>query len=177
MLHIFEILKKRRSVRQFNHDSIDKEILVKLVEAGIWAPTGGNAQTWFFIIVTNLEKIEKIKATSPGISGTPRALIVICQDKELAYKKGGEVGRDVLSVMDSAMAAQNIMLQACEEKLSSCVVYSFYKKGLKILLNLPNNIVPELIITLGYPKVIPKAPIRKLNGIYFFEVFQNETRK
>ena len=39
---------------------------------------------------------------SPGILGIPSALIVVCQDKELAYKKGGELGRDILSIMDAA---------------------------------------------------------------------------
>jgi len=72
------------------------------VEAGVWAPTGGNAQTWVFIIITDCNRIQKIKAVSPGILGIPSALIVVCQDKELAYKKGGELGRDILSIMDAA---------------------------------------------------------------------------
>jgi len=40
---------------------------------------------------------------SPGILGIPSALIVVCQDKELANKKDGELGRDVSSIMDVAI--------------------------------------------------------------------------
>jgi len=82
-----------------------------------------------FIIVTDSDWIQKIKAVSPGILGSPSALVVVCQDKDLAYKKGGALGRDVSSIMDVAMASQNIMLQAYDEKIGSCPVLSFYKKG------------------------------------------------
>ena len=79
-----------------------------------------------FIIITDCNWIQKIKAVSPGILGIPSALIVVCQDKELAYKKGGELGRDILPIMDVAMASQNIMLQAYDEKIGSCPVLSFH---------------------------------------------------
>lgn len=75
-----------------------------------------------FIIITNRNRIQKIKAVSLGRLGIPSALLEVCQDKELAYEKGGELGRDVdvLSIMDVAMANQNIMLQAYDEKIGSC---------------------------------------------------------
>ena len=168
-MRVFEAIKGRRSIRRFENRSVDKKVLQKLVEAGIWAPSGGNAQTWVFIIVTDPRRIQKIKAVSPGMLGIPSALIVVCQDKELAYEKGGEIGRDTLSIMDAAMASQNIMLRAYEERLGSCVVLSFHKKGVQTLLNLPERIVPELVICLGYPAESPKPPERKFEEICFFE--------
>jgi len=172
-MRVFEVIKGRRSIRKFEDRSIEKKILQKLVEAGVWAPTGGNAQTWVFIIIIDSNQIRKIKAVSPGILGIPAALIVICQDKELAYKKGGELGRDTLSIMDAAMASQNIMLQAYDEKIGSCAVLSFYKKGVQNLLNLPEQIVPELIISLGYPAESPKPPKRKFEEVCFFEEYKS----
>ena len=56
-----------------------------------------------FIIVTDSDRIRKIKAASPGILGIPSALVVVCQDKELANKKDGELGRDISSIMDVAI--------------------------------------------------------------------------
>ncbi|MEE9192804.1 nitroreductase family protein [Candidatus Aerophobetes bacterium] len=170
-MRVFEAIKGRRSIRRFENRSIEKEVLLKLVEAGIWAPTGGNAQTWAFVIVTDQRRIQKIKAVSPGMLGTPSALIVVCQDRELAYEKGGEIGRDTLSIMDAAMASQNIMLQAYEEKLGSCAILSFHEKGVQTLLKLPGHIVPELVISLGYPAESPKPPQRKFEEVYFFEEY------
>jgi len=172
-MRVFEAIKGRRSIRKFEKRLIEEKILRKLVEAGVWAPTGGNVQTWVFIIVTDSDRIRKIKAVSPGILGIPSALIVVCQDKELAYKKGGELGRDILSIMDAAMASQNIMLQAYDEKIGSCAILSFYKKGVQNLLNLPEQIVPELIISLGYPAESPKPPKRKFEEVCFFEEYKS----
>jgi len=126
-----------------------------------------------FIIVTDSDWIRKIRAVSPGILEIPSALIVVCQDKELAYKKGGELGRDILSIMDAAMASQNIMLQAYDEKIGSCPVLSFHKKGVQTLLNIPERIVPELIISLGYPAESPGPPKRKFEEICFFEGYKS----
>ena len=44
-MRVFEVIKGKRSIRKFEDRSIEKKILHKLVEAGIWAPTGGNSQT------------------------------------------------------------------------------------------------------------------------------------
>lgn len=48
------------------------------MEAGVWAYTGGNAQTWVFIIIIDSNQIRKIKAVSPVILGIPSALIIVC---------------------------------------------------------------------------------------------------
>lgn len=176
-MDVQQAIKGRRSIRRFQDKEIPEELLVRLVEAGIWAPSGGNAQTWVYIIVKDRREIEKIKAISPGVLGMPAALITVCQDKELAYNKGGELGRDTISVMDAAIASQNIMLQAFAEGLGSCPVLSFHKKGVQKLLNLPDHIVPELIVILGYPAERPKPPERKFEGVYFFEEYKGQDGK
>ena len=136
-MELWDAIKGRRSVRSFVDKPVERALLERLIEAAVWAPTGGNAQTWIFIVVNEKSRIEKIRAISPGLLGEPTALIVVCQDKDLAYKKGGELGRDTLSVMDAAIAGQNIALQASAEGLGSCLVLSFHKKGIQKILNLP----------------------------------------
>ena len=47
-----EVVKKRRSVRRFEKGrKVDRETLLKIAEAGRWAPTGANAQCWDLIVV------------------------------------------------------------------------------------------------------------------------------
>ncbi|MFQ6033920.1 MAG: nitroreductase family protein [Candidatus Bipolaricaulia bacterium] len=168
-MEVKEAIRGRRSIRKFQERRIDDRLLVELVEAGTWAPTGGNAQTCVFIIVREPELIEKIKLISPGMLSFPAAIIAVCQDKEAAYEKGGELGRDIMSIMDAALASQNIMLLAFAEGVGSCPVLSFHRQGLQRLLGLPEQVVPELLITLGYPAESPRPPERKLEGVYFFE--------
>ena len=171
-MELWEAIRGRRSVRSFVNKPVEPALLERLIEAAVWAPTGGNAQTWIFIVVNEKSRIEKIRAISPGLLGEPTALIVVCQDKDLAYKKGGELGRDTLSVMDAAIASQNIALQASAEGLGSCLVLSFHKKGIQGLINLPEHIVPELLITLGYSAESPTPPKRKFEEVTFFNEYR-----
>ncbi len=168
-MDLFRAIMERRSIRSFKPDPVSEEMLCKLVEAGIWAPTGGNAQTWRFVIVTDPANIRRVKMLSPGLSGNPPAIIAVCQDLAEAERKGESLGRNVLSVMDSALAAQNIMLAACAEGLGTCAICSFHQGGVAKLLKLPDTIVPQLLITVGYPATAPRAPKRRTDVIWWQE--------
>jgi nitroreductase len=173
-MELFRAIMERRSIRSFKPDPVPEEVLRKLVEAGIWAPTGGNAQTWRFVIVTDPANIRRIKMLSPGLSGNPPAVIAICQDLAEAERRGDSLGRDVLTVMDSALAAQNIMLAACAEGLGTCAIRSFHPGGVQKLLHLPEHIAPQLLISVGVPEVTPRAPTRNLDVIWFQEYNDGE---
>jgi nitroreductase len=47
-----EVVRRRRSVRKFEHGrEVDRELLLRIAEAGRWAPTGANTQCWDLIVV------------------------------------------------------------------------------------------------------------------------------
>jgi len=167
MMDVRTAIKNRRSIRSFAPGEVSEADLRDIIlEAGIWAPSAGNAQTWRFVIVTDSNVLNKIKLVSPGLLGNPQALIVICQDLSRALEKGGELGVTTLSLMDTAMAAQNIMLAAHASGLGSCPVASFHAEAIQKLLNLPAHIRPQLLVTIGIPKMIPPAPQRKTDVIW-----------
>ena len=164
-MDVMTAIKGRRSVRRFEDKPIGKETLLKLLEAAVWAPSGGNGQTWRFVVVTDEAMMKKIKMVSPGILGGPPVVIVIAQDMALAKHKGGKMGPESLTKMDSAMAAQNIMLAAESLGLGSCWV----KFGERITDD--SEIVEALelkkdesivgCIVLGYPDEDPTPPPRE----------------
>lgn len=160
-----DVITTRRSVRQYTDAGVDVGLLVALVKLGTWAPSGGNAQTWRFIVVTDSEAIRAIHAVSPGISVPPPAMIAICQDRKLAEEKGGAFGRDRCAPLDAAMAAQTMMLAAHAEGLGTCAVLSFHPGAVQRILALPEGIVPELLLTIGHPAKVPPAPARMLDGV------------
>jgi nitroreductase len=160
-----EVIRDRRSVRQYSDAEVEIEQLVNLVVLGTWAPTGGNAQTWRFVVVTDAAALRAIHAVSPGIATPPPAIIVICQDRKLAEEKGGVVGRDRCAPMDAAMAAQTIMLAAHAEGLGTCAVLSFHPGSVQRLLALPEEIVPELLLSVGHPAQEQDPPPRELAGV------------
>ena len=167
-LDVWEAIQGRRSIRSFRSDLVPEDLIRKLIlEAGIWAPTGGNAQTWRFVVVTDHDLIRKIRMVAPGILGNPPAVIAICQDLDEAERKGSKLGRDVLSLMDTALAAQNIMLTAYEQGLGTCLVASFHPGALQQIVGLPASIVPQLLMSLGYPNIKMQAPKRNSKVVWF----------
>ena len=156
---VFEVIKGRRSIRAFEDKEILDEYLRLILEAGIWAPSGGNLQPWEFILIKRKELINKVKLISPGLFGDPAAIVVLCINREVT-KKAGRMSEHV-PLMDISMAAQNMMLMAYALGIGSCAVLSFNKMALQELLSMPEHVEPALLVTLGYPKTVPEPPKRK----------------
>jgi nitroreductase len=158
----------RRSIRAFQEKPIEKRFLGEILNAGIFAPTAGNIQPWAFFCVSDPRKVHDILVVSPGILSRPVSIICICSDRERAFQKAGK-GGELLALMDCAMAAQNIMLQAFDLGIGSCVIRSFNQLAVRELLGAPERLLPELLVTLGYPAQKPVAPKRKTDVIYWEE--------
>ncbi len=169
-MDLWEAITGRRSVRAFTDEPVERRTVERLIEAAIWAPSGGNAQTWRFVVVTDPNRIRQIKMISPGLLGDPPALIVACQDMGEAARKGGRLGRDFLAVVDTGMAVQNLLLAAHAEGLGTCVVASFHRGAVKRLLHLPEEVEPLLLVSVGRPMEAPKPPERD-KGVVFFEAY------
>jgi len=166
---ILDVIKKRRSIRKYKKENVPKILLLQLIEAAIWAPSGSNVQPWYFIIIDDVNIIEQVNVFSPGLSGEPPNIILICSDRKKAFEKAGILGRDELCVMDISMAAQNIMLLAEEMGLNTCPVKSFNKRAVSKILNLPNYISADLIISIGYSDEITSIPNRiNIKEVTFF---------
>jgi len=169
-LEVWEAIQGRRSIRAFKPDPIPEELLRNLIlHAAIWAPTGGNAQTWRFAVVTDLGLIRKIKMVSPGLLSAPPAVIAACQDLDAVQKRAGKLGATTLALMDTAMAVENIMLAAYAEGLGTCPIASFHPGAVRQILRLPAAILPQLLISLGYPAVKAQAPRRNVEVMWFNE--------
>jgi len=159
-MDIFQAVKGRRSIRRYKSDVVPKELIEKILDAGRWAPSGGNIQPWKFIVISDRNLLELIRKVSPGYLGETPLAILVCSDKEKAYKVGGALGRDYLSVSDCSMAVENMLLVAYALGLGTCVVKSFARVAVKEMLEIPEDIEPELLVIVGYPAYEPKPPVR-----------------
>jgi len=176
---ILDLIKTRRSIRKYKSQDIPYEKILEILEAGIWAPSSGNLQNWYFIIVKDPEKRRKIMELSYGQGFILEApvLIVICSDTNLVTSIYGEVGK-MYAIQNTAAAIQNIMLAAWEKGYGTCWVGAFNEKEIKKILEIPDDIEIHAIITLGVPDENPKPP--KRIGLYekvFFERWGNKLYK
>ena len=166
-MELWEAIRGRRSVRRFAERPVEAAALERLVEAAAWAPSGGNAQTWRFVIVTDQAEVRRIKTVSPGLLGGPPALVAVCQDLAEARRRGGALGETLLAVADAAMAAQNLLLAAHAEGLGTCVVASFHRGGVARLLGLEPGVEPILLVSVGWPAQTPPPSPRRAGRVSF----------
>src|SRR5215470_15703322 len=76
---LFEIIATTRSMRRLKPDPVPPELVRKILEAGVSAPSGGNMQRWRFLVVRE-----------PGIKQTVGAYYKRAWDEVVAprYRTG-----------------------------------------------------------------------------------------
>jgi nitroreductase len=59
---LFEAMYSARALRRLKPDPVPDEVITKVLQAGIQAPSGGNAQNWFFIAVRDQVQRQRLGA-------------------------------------------------------------------------------------------------------------------
>ena len=103
---LLDLIKNRKSVREYTEQKISKEDLTKILEAGYYAPSWMNSQPWKFIAVENQQTKDllcELSGHQPHVKNAA-ALIVCVADKNgwskevfgevLASRGIGEEGRE-----------------------------------------------------------------------------------
>ncbi len=158
---ILNAVKERRSIRKFLPKEISEEIIEKLKEALIWAPSAGNLQARKFYFVFKKEVKEELARAALNqnfIAKAPLA-IVACTDSNIRMHYG-ERGVNLYTIQDVAASIMGMMLVAHELGLGTVWVGAFYEDEVSRVLNLTENLRPVAIVPVGYPSAIPKAPAR-----------------
>lgn len=57
---LFEAMYSQRTLRRFKPDPVQDELITKLIDAAIRAPSGGNRQPWAFIVIREAASKQKI---------------------------------------------------------------------------------------------------------------------
>lgn len=162
MDEVLKAVKERRSIRAFLKKDISENLIKKIIEALIWAPSAGNLQARKFYFIKNKEI--KIKLAHAALSQMFIAeapfVIVGCVDKEKIYPRYGERGVNLYAIQDVACSITNAMLVAHENGLGTVWVGAFREEEVSKILNLSKHLRPVAIVPVGYPDYIPSAPPR-----------------
>ena len=165
-----EAIMGRHSIRSFRPDPVEKSLLLTLADAAQQAPSASNLQAWRFLFITDQQLKEKVDLFSPGLSGKPPVILVICSDMHKAARKGGKNSEVYGCLMDASMAAENLMLKAVELGLGTCAIKSYNDSAIRKILNIPERYRIEMLMSIGYPQGEPRCPKRPpLEEICFFD--------
>lgn len=184
-MELLELMKYRRSIRKYQDRQIERNSLEKIIEAGLYAPNAGGGQRTFICAIHDKELCEKIgklniarfdrsklagsyvskdqpsiiddPAIKSGFYGAP-AVCAIFAPKNFLY-----------SIPDAFCCAENMVLEAAELGISSCIV----ARGEETFENeigsrfieewgIPQNYIARCFVLLGYcDGDYPKEKARK----------------
>lgn len=160
-MSVLDIVLKRRSIRKFQKKDIPDELIDKLIDALIWAPSAGNLQArkFYFIRDDNIKNELVHAALAQRFISEAPLVVVACADRRI-FHHYGERGESLYCLQDVACSLMCLMLVACELGLGTVWVGAFYEDRVSKILDLPSYLRPVAIVPVGWPAKIPSAPPR-----------------
>jgi nitroreductase len=156
---VIDAILKRRSIRRYSGKPVNKSMIMELLTAGMYAPSARNEQPWHFMVIDDrnlLDRIREIHPYASMLSGASLAILV-CGDEHLELSKG-------YWSVDCAAATQNILLAAHALGLGAVWLGVYPREerqsGIRELFDLPKNIQPFSLISVGYPQEEKPVPER-----------------
>ncbi len=150
---VLENIFQRRSVRNFNGETVDRSMLITLLQAAMAAPSARNRQPWAFVAIKDRKTMDALANGLPFTKMLYKAgaAIVVCGDSTTELQEGAED----LWYQDAAAATQNILLAAQAMRLgavwSALYPYSDRSGHVRNILDLPPHVSPFSIIPVGWP--------------------------
>lgn len=170
-MELIEIMKNRRSVRQYTQEEIPKEKIEKILQAGLLSASGRARRPWEFIVVRNKETLKKIAQCRIGaakmLEGADTAIVVIADPEKT----------DVWTE-DCSIAMANMHLMADSLGVGSCWIQGRLREApdgrtteeyLRDILQFPESYKLEAILSLGIavkhpePYSIEELPMNKIH--------------
>ena len=156
-MEALEAMLTRRSIREYTSQAVPDELVQRLLEAAMQAPSAGNQQPWHFILMTEhgqLNALAGILRFGQMLRYAPLG-IAVCADLSLTKHPG-------YWVQDCSAATQNLLLAAHALGLGAVWlgVYPIDERvaGVKQILGLPEQVIPLCVVALGYPAAVPEPP-------------------
>jgi len=157
-MSIAEIIRHRKSVRDFLDKPVEREKITMCLEAARLAPSACNSQPWRFVVVD--DKQLKIKLSAVAFNGiyainsfckTAPVIIVVISERSKFLARVGEIFRGTrYYLIDVGIAVEHFVLQAEELGLGTCWIGWFSEKAVKSVLGIPGHKKIDVLIALGY---------------------------
>ncbi len=148
-MDILEGIFTRRSVRNFTGEPVGGDQVLRIIRAGMWAPSGLNNQPWRFVIVRDGKMrgdLAKLTKYSRILDEAPVAIAVFIDH--------GAMYNDVKDHQSVGACIQNMLLAAHAMGLGAVWLGEILKNAGKVreLFDLTGNLELMAVIALGHPQ-------------------------
>jgi nitroreductase len=180
---VVECIMSRRSIRAYKPEQIKDEELQTILECGINAPSARNSQPWEVRVIRDKEAIDNLnkEVIADMIEKRPEAKERFADENASVFFHAPTllvVAYDTTQYWgqsDCGMLVQNVLLAAESMNIGSCAVgccreYINSPKAADFVksLNLPENYVVYLTVTLGYKDENPDAKPRDDKKVAYY---------
>jgi nitroreductase len=182
-------IRTRRSIRRFGDRQVERELLIALLEAATWAPSGSNSQSWLFTAIQNEDVLKRLNQLvkegfqrwTPDDDYPPKQSIKERTKNEnfnFYYKAPTLIIASNRSNYENAMAdcslaLENIFLAAQPLGLGSCYINNLHwlrndtpLRDYLLTLGIPKEHTICSSAAIGYIEKMPEPPARKSNTIH-----------
>ncbi|RLC45362.1 MAG: nitroreductase [Candidatus Coatesbacteria bacterium] len=169
-MDVYEAIRNRRSVRAYGPDAVDREVLLRVLDAARLAPSANNRQEWRFVVVADHDRRQRLMqaANNQRFVGEAPVVIACCAKTDERRMRCGQLAYPI----DVAIAIDHMTLAATAEGLGTCWVGSFYEDKVKDVLGIPGDVRVVELLTMGYPADSPRPKSRfSLDDIVSWEAW------
>lgn len=146
-MDILDIIKGRRSIREYIDKDIEPADLEKILEAGRWAPSGLNNQPWKFGVLENKDSLKGLSKFTKYSKILQDARLAICVflDYEFVYNRD----KDLLAI---GACIENMLLEAHSLGIASCWLGEIInrKNEVQEFLNIGKDLELMAVVAFGF---------------------------
>lgn len=186
MNSVIEAIKNRRAIRQYFPDQIKDDELDTILEAGMYAPSALNEQSWHFTVIQSKDAISDLnKAAKEAAKELSQNEAI----KQLAFDENADIfygaptvivvsGEEnaMTPLIDCVAATENMLIAAKSLNIGSCwngiATFIFNKEeGAEYAkkLGIPKGYKPYYAVTMGYTDSKPEAAPRRGGAVNFIK--------
>jgi nitroreductase len=153
---LIELLRKRRSIRNYTSTPVDRNSVDLLIEALLRAPSSRNINPWEFVIVDDpqlLAKLATAKEHGSGFLKNAQVAIVVCADstKSDVWVEDCSIASILVQMVSLSLGLGSCWIQIRNRRHDSKTSAESFTQN---LLGLPDQIRVESIISIGHPAEI-----------------------
>lgn len=151
-MSFLELAKNRFSERFFSDKEVEKEKLDLILEAGRIVPTACNYQPQRFYVINSEDGLSKVKLVTP-FHYNVKTMILVCYDLDVVWTQPNDrlFGNYNSGEQDASIAATTMMYEAEELGVHTIWIRGFDAKAVQEVFELSKNIIPVMMLGLGYP--------------------------
>ena len=158
-MDLFDAIYTRRSIREYEDKPVSDDLVREIIGAAMMAPSAGNSRPWQFVVITDPAVKSEIPRIHPhgAMAADAPVSILVCGDLSLEKYPGNWIA-------DCSAATQNLLLAAHGKGLGAVWTGLWPEedriRSFRKLLDLPEHVVPLVLVPMGYPAYPPQRQDR-----------------